>query len=157
MILRIVLTIFWYPALIIHELSHVIMMLLFFKIPDSIEFRFPLKFNKPLTGAVYIDLKKFKIPSFSYFIISLAPLFSFVLCIVFSIFLPCFNYLVVYQILAFNYILPSNSDLNDGLAYFGVKHKFIDYTHEKFFIDWLYPEWAARNKDLNEFSNVVYS
>ena len=152
-ILRITLTLIWYPALIIHELSHAVIAILFFQKPTSISFVFPRRFDKPLSGAVFFSEEQSE-PNFSNFMICLAPFFSLIFSIVLSFFFPFFTKVFIYQLLAFHYTLPSNSDLNSGLPFLGIKNKFTDYKFEKKLTIWLYTECTEENKKLNEFNEI---
>ena len=135
--LRIIINTFWYPILIIHEFSHAIMALFVFKRMCGITFKFVI--HRPLSGAVFF--KDTLETGLRTFLISLAPLFTYIACICLAFYYPFFIYVVIYQTLAYSYTLPSGTDINQA---FHIRTK--NYKKDKAIFKWLFPEWE--NEEL---------
>ena len=132
LVLRVIFTLFYYPALVIHELSHAIMAVILFQIP--IKIRFPFNFNRPLWGMVYFN-ESFKQLRFRAFLIYLAPLFSIIFFLGLSYFFHPIKYIVAYQIITYRYSLPSGDDIENCLFILGHHGRFRYFSYIQ---KWLY-------------------
>jgi len=147
-ILGIIFNILFYPALIIHELSNLLVCLLLFRIPEYISIRFSLK--NPIRG--YINLKDSDSKNrFIFSLIALAPLFELVATYLLSLSYQGFQYLFLYQMITIQYSLPSAHDFNVVLESIKIERRFSDMLFINKVLYWLFPDyWDSIEAEMME-------
>ena len=103
--------IFTLPSLFLHELSHLIIMVLTLNIHQL--YKIDIKITKNF-ATVGVILRRYEMTPFflTEFLIASSPILLFILFVILSFYYPIFIYIVIYQILAFKTTLPSSNDVS---------------------------------------------
>lgn len=137
-VVGVVANIIWLPALIIHEISHLIVILLLFRLPKGLILKFRLK--QPNYGEILLYEKDAN-NKLVYSLIALGPLFELVAVIIAAQFSSFFYYIMIYQLLTINYSFPSTHDLNIVLRSLNSCRRFSDSFFTDKILKHLFPNY----------------
>jgi hypothetical protein len=150
--LRIFIRFFVAPTLFVHELCHYIVALLMFVKPSALSFTLQFFSGLPNGSVIITDDKIFdKIKgTIRFLFINIAPLISWFTVGILAFYFTSFKFILIYQIITFNWSFLSEGDLDNALSYFNVMQRAKIFKLRRF-ENWLYRDGLNYDDNIDPF------